>query len=326
MATLDLERWLDVVLGEDTLNAPEVAVEEATVPARDGRALAATLVRPVGPARAAVLVASGLGIPRRYYRGFASHLATQGVATLLVDYRGIGGSARGPLRSEAATLQDWGRLDLSGAFAWLGERYPRLPRSVVAHSVAGQLLGLMDNAGEIRRVVSVGAALGDWRRLLAPSRQLAWLMWHAVVPSVTRVTGYLPASRVGLGEDLPGGVARQWAERGRRPAAEVAALADGGHFDELRAPWLAVLATDDRVAVGPNARPLYALYPHADVALEWLVPVQEGVERIGHLGFFARANARLWQRASTFLSLDAPADQASPRPSQAPGRRGRVAA
>src|SRR5258708_27600907 len=42
-----------------------------------------------------------------------------------------------------------------------------------------------------------------------------WVMWHAVMPAVTRTMGYFPARRLGLPEDLPAGVAYDWAARTR---------------------------------------------------------------------------------------------------------------
>ena len=39
------------------------------------------------------------------------------------------------------------------------------------------------------------------------------VLWHGVMPLVTRVVGYFPAQILGLGEDIPAGVAMQWAAR-----------------------------------------------------------------------------------------------------------------
>ena len=66
---------------------------ETRIPARDGYALAATLYRPTGAARGAVIVSSATAVPRRFYRHFAAELAGAGYTVVTYDYRGIGDSA-----------------------------------------------------------------------------------------------------------------------------------------------------------------------------------------------------------------------------------------
>lgn len=58
---------------------PLAAAEEISLPAEDGRSLAATLFMPPAvapPAVALTIVAGGTGIPRRYYARFAASTTT----------------------------------------------------------------------------------------------------------------------------------------------------------------------------------------------------------------------------------------------------------
>src|SRR5205823_4768419 len=109
-----------------------------------------TLSEPASRPRGAVVIASALGVPRGFYGAFAGYLAEGGLATLRFDYRGIGGSLRGPLRQCDATYHSWGEQDLAGALRFLRERHPSAPLLLVGHSVGGQLLGLLPEPDEVR--------------------------------------------------------------------------------------------------------------------------------------------------------------------------------
>ncbi len=100
------------------------------------------------------LVNAGAGIVCAYYERFAAWLAASGTPTLVYDYRGIGGSKPATLRGFEATVEDWGRLDCSGALAWLEARYPAAERLVVGHSVGGFVTGLSKVGGRIDRLLS----------------------------------------------------------------------------------------------------------------------------------------------------------------------------
>src|SRR5450631_1127549 len=102
--------------------------EELQIEALDGVKLAADLVEPASGAgpRAAVVIASAMGVPRKLYRAFARYLAEDGIASLSFDYRGIGGS--GSVRDRKIRLRDWGEQDLGGALSFLRRRYPGTPQ------------------------------------------------------------------------------------------------------------------------------------------------------------------------------------------------------
>jgi len=134
---------------------------EVEVRALDGVPLAGSFFQPKGRPRGTVLLLSGTGIPRRFYAPFAAHLAMRGLATLTLDYRGIGDSRPARWRGFTATKQDWATEDASGAFGWLEDHVGHGPRFVVGHSVGGQLLGLMERPEAID---AVPATFPIWKR------------------------------------------------------------------------------------------------------------------------------------------------------------------
>ncbi len=281
-------------------HAPDLG-QPVEIPALDGVRLAGTFFEPKGRTRGSVLLLSGTGIPRRFYAPFADHLASRGLATLTLDYRGIGDSRPARWRGFEATKQDWGKKDFSGGFEWLEQTVPHGPRLVFGHSVGGQLLGMMDRPQAIDGVATFGTSFGYWRQMDGAYGWFVGGLWYVGIPLLTRLFGYMPSSSLGLGEDLPAGVAQEWARWGRRSDYFTSELADHPGFASLRAPWLALYATDDQVATPANAQPMLALYPNATTRVEQLDPAEHGHRSIGHLSFFSRHKSDLWPIASDWL-------------------------
>lgn len=267
-------------------------MEELRLLAADGYVLAADLALPAGPTHTLVLVAPALAVPRRLYHKWMRYLADQGFAVLVLDYRGIGGSAPRRLRGFHATLLDWARLDLIAGLDMLKLRFPDVPVAWFGHSIGGQLLGLLPSStGPVDRVLLVGTAHGYWRNWRGLNRVGLWLLWHAM-PMVTAFAGYLPMRAAGQGLDIPAGAARQWAEWGRDPRyiGKAAAALPDAVFHNLTSPVRAVSIVDDGYAPPASIAPLVALYKQAPTEVISLHPENEGMRRIGHFGAFRRTS------------------------------------
>jgi predicted alpha/beta hydrolase len=81
---------------------------------------------------------------------------------------------------------------------------------VVGHSFGGCAVGLAASAGQVRRVVMVGAQFAYWRDYAVDQRWQLLGKWHVVMPLLTRVFGYFPGKRLGWLEDTPSGVVHDW--------------------------------------------------------------------------------------------------------------------
>ena len=293
-------------------------VAEVRVPALDGYELGGLLcsVRGEKPARVAVLHA-GAGIRALNYRRFAIFLAQSGIPVLLYDYRGIGLSRPRALRGFRATVEDWAEYDCTGAIAWLEERFPGTPILGIAHSIGALLVGGARNAPHQAQLVLIGghtAYYGDYNERY---RLPMTLLWHGLMPAVTRLLGYFPASRLGLGEDIPGGVALQWAAR-RSPELRPAG-ADPGYerthelLDRcalLQRPALLISISDDAFTGAAGTKRLLSYYPRL-FPLKHVVftPADAGARRLGHFGFFRRAGGSvLWPRFRALLEPNASTD------------------
>lgn len=282
-----------------------IPAEPVTIPARDGYALAAEHLAPEDrPPRAAVVIASATGVPRRLYAAFAAYLAEAGFAVLTFDYRGIGGSRPERLRGFRAAMHDWGELDLAGVIDWTSARHPALPLLVVGHSVGGQLVGFAPNADRVTALLTVAAQSGYWGHW--SGRDRLWLLanWYLVMPVLTTLCGYMPMRRLGQGEDLPAEVAREWARWGRHPDhLLIHARARGldGHR-RFAAPIRAYALADDDYAPPRAVGALLEFYASAPRELRVVAPADLGLSELGHFAVFKeRFRDSLWREWREWL-------------------------
>jgi predicted alpha/beta hydrolase len=268
---------------------------EITLRAEDGYRLGATIC---GSGDRAVLVLPATGVPQSYYARFAAYLAERGFMVLTFDYRGIGRSRVGDLRNSSARMQDWALLDAAAAFAFLGERRIQ----VVGHSFGGQALGLLPDASRIAGALVVGSQSGYWKNWPLFGRAWMWPVTHLALPGVAKLCGYFPGSRLGFGEDLPAGVALQWASWCRHPRYLVGALGVEDAYARLRFPVRAYAITDDAFAPLPAVEALRQLYPGTHWETRCVAPRDVGARALGHFGFFReRFRDSLWREAADWL-------------------------
>lgn len=305
---------------------------DVSFPAPDGRRLSGTLREPAAP-RAALLLAGATGVPERAYGALAEALAASGLAVLTFDYRGVGKSTTGPLRTDGATMADWGRLDLEGALVWMGGRAPGLPLLLLGHSVGGQLLGLAPTAQRLRGALLVGAQSGHWKHWEGGARVRVWLSWHVLLPVLASALGYAPMSALGMGEDLPAGVARQWARWGRHPEHLLSecSLGEREAYARLGFPIRSYHFTDDPFAPLRAVEALASFYRGTTADVVTRAPADVGASSIGHFGWLKPTfRETLWREMADWLlaRVDAIAAEAqgsaerSRSRTEMPGERG----
>jgi len=294
----------------------DVLALDLVLRAQDTFPLAARLWAAPGSSTAqyAALINSGAGISSRYYDRFAAFLARNGIPTLVYDYRGVGRSRPHSLRGFHASVEEWGSKDCAAALEWLRVRYPGAKRMVIGHSIGGFVTGFVTNGALIDRMLLIGAHTGYWRDYSARARPLMFLLWHVLMPCVATIVGFFPGKRLHLLEDLPRGVALEWAAR-LRPEFWWNLRRDDGspdtvrienllaRFATVRAPALAIRFTDDPFATEEATARILGLYPNIS-AVRLVFDASDGDGRaIGHFGFFdSRFRSTLWQKVLDSLS------------------------
>ncbi|MFO1398426.1 MAG: alpha/beta fold hydrolase [Burkholderiales bacterium] len=293
----------DVVLNSSHLPKATVSQESVTIRTRDQHLIGGTLFRRAGSSspQSAVVLTCGAGISARYYRRFAEHLASEDIATLTYDYRGIGTSRRGTLRGFHASFEDWAEHDCTAAIDFLTDRFS-VPTFGVSHSIGALVLGGALNASKLRGMVMIAphtGYVGDYRRTyIVPMA----LMWHGIMPALTALLGYFPGRRLHLGEDIPRDVALAWARRRNpKPGASRGARTQAliNRLTQMHAPALAVTISDDGFATRAGAERAMALYRGTTFAHIVISPQQAHTERLGHSGFFRTES--LWPLVVTYL-------------------------
>jgi predicted alpha/beta hydrolase len=274
--------------------------------AGDGAKLAGRYFAPAASTEPVpVLVCGATGVRQRFYTPFATWLASEGFPTFTFDYRGIGDSLFGTHpRQCPARKQDWGELDMPAALDWLRQRTGANRVDQIGHSAGAQLVGLMSNRDAIRKVVMIAGSTGYVRSIRFPTRLMAEFLLRVYLPFTARVLGYTPARRVGLGEDLPAGVAAQWARWCRNPGYIENAFGrevkrDG--YDTFRAPIFGLYASDDPIATPANVQDLLRLFPQAPKQTRMLEPQEFGYPSIGHIDYFRRSRSEIWPLVTAWL-------------------------
>ena len=256
-----------------------------------------------GSAGPVVVIASAMGVRQRFYRAFATHLAARGVRVLTFDYRGIGDSRVPDGAGYRVDIASWGELDLDAALRFAADELGASRLGVVTHSVGGQLLPLARSAPDVAAAYLVASQSGHWRHWDGLARWRMAATWHLVMPTVTAALGRFPGKLLGGGDDLPAGVAQQWARWGRDPGY---VLSHGPHvearFAAVTCPVVAVDLADDPLAPARAVDALAAMYPASATSRRTFARDDVAGRSIGHFGFFRPSPGEaLWPDAVSFL-------------------------
>lgn len=322
------ERALGHLQGmEATMTEPNasIATFDLSLTSSDGVALGARMFEP-REARASVIVHGATATPARYYDRFATWLAHRGYRVLTYDYRGIGRSRTGRLGHDATSMRDWAERDAVAAHEALSAREAGAQRLLIAHSFGGQALGLAEPLHDVRGAAMVGVQLGYVGHWPAAGRARLGVVWNVLVPGFSRTIGYVPGW-TGMGEDLPGGVAREWARWCTSPGYLLDHIEGARErFARFAAPTLFYSFTDDDYAPRAAVEAYLGALSGAPVSHRRFAPSELGQREIGHFGFFRpRLEPTLWRELACHFddvlagrpsSLGSRASRAGLRPSE----------
>lgn len=265
------------------------AAYESVVIAVGSESVAARVWAP-DDAGAVVVLHSATATPQRFYEAFATHLATAGFAVVTYDYSGTGLSGP-PKQHPSRSMRRWIAEDVPSVTAWARDRFLRLPSVAVGHSVGGHAIALGGAGDALDAAVLFASHAGVTRTIPDRRERLrVGLLMNVLTPLLTPLVGYLPGRRVGLGEDVPTEMMREWARWTRKPgyffddptmhAAERAGRVTG--------PVLAIGASDDPWATPQQIDAITSRLTGADVERRTVIPGAIGAARIGHHGLLRR--------------------------------------
>ncbi len=135
----------------------------------------------------------------------------------------------------------------------------------------------------------------------APEKYRLALLWYLLVPVIARLFDYLPG-KLGTGEDLPKGVALQWAQWCRKRRFFLGDRNVQPTLHNLTCPILAYHFSDDPWGTPKAVHAIHNAYTQATVEYRPVNPAHLSVKSIGHLGFFKPNTATpLWEQSADSL-------------------------
>lgn len=270
----------------------------------DGFTLSASLYHPSAPLKAAIMIAPATGIKKTFYHGLATYLAENGYGVICFENRGIGQSKQGSINDINASLKTWGTLDMTAVLESLKEAFPDTTYHLIGHSAGGQLLGLMDNALEIRSMFNFACSSGYIGNIPYPFKIQGSFFLRIFMPLSAALLGQANNQWMGMGEPLPRKVALQWSRWCTRPGYVVNDFGkeiDQHWYDDIRIPSKWVHATDDPIANLANVKDMIRVYTQIESEIVTLEPKALGHGSIGHMQFFSSKKKDLWPMALDWL-------------------------
>lgn len=284
-------------------------ISEVSVPCADGFSLGVTVREAAGRALGVVLVHPATAVPERLYTAFAEALAARGFHAVTYDYRGIGRSRPAQLRGFPARMRDWADLDVESVTGWARDRWPDAPLLAVGHSFGGHAIGLCDGSRHLTAAALVASHAGCLRFITPLTERLrATALLKIICPLTAALLGYVPSRRIGVGEDLPKGVAREWGGWTSLPRYffDDPTLDAANRFARVEAPLLILGFDDDPWATPPGIDLLAAHFSRARIERRQVSAKAAGGGPIGHFGFFRRQHqTTLWPQLFDWLEAKA---------------------
>ena len=260
------------------------------------RALVATVYRPRDEVKAAVMIAPATGIKRQFYHNFATYLAASGFGVITFDNEGIGESLSSDLTKCDASLISWGRHDMPAVLDALQDEFADATYHLIGHSAGGQLIGLMPNYKALTSVFNVACSSGQIKNMDMPYKLKAMGFMDVFIPLTNLTLGYTPADKIGMGEPLPRGVARQWREWCNGAGYIKTAFGKSIHthfYDEIDMPALWLGFSDDEIANSNNMDDMIRVFSKMPVEKRYFDPEEFGLNSIGHMRYFSsKTNAK----------------------------------
>ena len=275
------------------------------ITAADGYKLSAIYGTPLGESRGNIILSSATGIKKEFYINFASFLIQNGYRVLLFDYRGIGGSAPGSLKTSRSYMHEWGTLDMNAALDYLVIE-KRLTEIIwVGHSVGAQLIGFIKRQQYIRKVISISAAFGYWRYFPFPVKWKIWGLWFFIGPLMVRIYGYGAMKKIGWGENLSRNMMKEWREWCLSKTYFTGILEKilaTDKFYGFTVPITSVYMSDDHLANDKTAPMMLKFFPNAPINIIKLEVEKYTTYKAGHTGIFRKKFQNdLWIHLTTII-------------------------
>lgn len=267
------------------------------------------LLQPETPPRGVVTIHPATATPERFYFSFADALVDHGFAVVTYRMRGVGSPAA--RTNPRLRMSDWITEDVPAVSAWTEERFPGLPQFALGHSLGGHAILLGFGGERLSGIVTVATHRAATRDIITRTERMrVRAILSALGPALTRLLGYAPGERLGLGEDIPRAALLEWSHWVRRSDYffDIPELSAATRMARMRTPVLSVGAEDDLWASPGQIDELVDRLLLAPVERRTFTAAELGVKEIGHHGLMRRSVGRgAWPEIIDWLAKAADA-------------------
>jgi predicted alpha/beta hydrolase len=263
--------------------------------------IVATIYEPETTPKFAVILSCPTGTKQSYFQKFSEYLCSKGILVVTYDYSGIGKSAPKKMKGYQTSVSTWAKHDLTTVIDYVSENYSYQKLILMGLSIGGQIVGLTPSIRKVDALINVAAQSGYWALWPFPIKFVLFFNWY-FLQILTRLFGYFPGKKLGLMEDLPKGVAIEWARWGLKKDYLFDFIPEAtAQFSAIQLPLLAYSFSDDRTAPKITVDEMTAKFANGLVTRKHIQPSELNLKEIGHFGFFRSGCKPLWDETIIWL-------------------------
>ncbi len=243
-----------------------------------------------------LLINAATGVKQHVYFSFAKFFAEKGFTVITYDYRGIGESKPKKMKGFSSSMKMWGSVDFKAVTDYIQEHFPDDEKFCLGHSVGALILGMNPDSKIFKEFIFIATQKSYWGNLRLKTKVEAWLGFGIVMPVVTKILGYFPAQKFGLGESLPAGNAKDWRTLLMHKKSTNKVLEDTENYSsKLTQTAFFLYMEDDFWVTKEGVRKLmHETFPNMQPKYRKVKVSESEAGKIGHINFFRSYNKKLW--------------------------------
>ena len=237
-----------------------------------------------------VMINSATGLRQQFYYDFARYLTKQGYAVYTYDYRGVGKSKTKTLKEYEVSFSTWGQEDYPAMANYVLTKHNDKEIFLIGHSIGGNCIGMSEVTNSFTGVMTVGSHHGyigfyDW--YLKP---LVALQFGFIMPLMSKLLGYTPSKRFGLGDNLPKNIAKEWAATCFSRNSILDFIDPKFNFyHRITRPMMMISMEDDIIATKAGVDALAEEgYYHAQMERKHIRLKDYNIRKLGHIKLFKK--------------------------------------
>ena len=273
-------------------------MKELLLKTSDDSAISVKIFEPENPNGKLLVINAATGVKQQVYFSFAKYFAENGIVVITYDYSGIGESKPEKMKGSEASMRSWGTVDYKAVTQFIKTNYPNHRKFCLGHSVGALIIGMNEDSQIFEKLIFVATQDAYTGNLKLSVALTALLGFGIAVPFTTKLFGYFPAHRFGLGESLPKDVAYDWRTLilHQKSTKRLYEKINKDFSKELNREVFIIHAEDDHwVTMKGMENLMKNVYPNLKKTYREIKISESEKKEIGHVNFFRSFNRKLWK-------------------------------